>query len=90
MEKGGNMKIYLIEINNNKELYKYLKNKYILVYNLNQADVVIVNKVYNIKLALDLIDYALMKGKEVICIKNKYAKEHYVCNYLIKNGAMYI
>lgn len=84
------MKIYLIEINNNKELYKYLKNNYVIVYSLNEADVIIVNKVFNVKLALDSIDYALMKGKEVICIKNKYAKEYYVCNYLIKNGAMYI
>ncbi len=86
------MKIYLVESINNKELYDYLKQKYIVVNkrNLNEANVVIVNKVHNIREALDIVDFALNQGKEVICIKNKFAKEHYVCNYLIKNGARHI
>lgn len=90
--KGESMKIFLVESEKNKELYLYLKQKYILVKqkNLKEAQVVIINKVYNIKQALDIVDYALNYGKEIICIKNKFAKEHYVCNYLIKNGAKYI
>lgn len=86
------MKIYLIESTSNKELYNYLKQKYIIVTKrkLNEANVVIVNKVHNIRQALDIVDFALNQGKEVICIKNNFAKEHYVCNYLIQNGANYV
>jgi len=90
--KGEYMIIYLIESKNNKDLYNYLKRKYIVVTkrDLNEANVVIVNKVYNVKQALDIVDFALSKGKEVLCVKNNFAKEHYVCNYLIRNGANYI
>ena len=86
------MKIYLVERINNKELYYYLKQKYIIVSrrNLDKASVIIVNKVHNVRQALDIVDFALSKGIEVICIKNNFAKEHYVCNYLIKNGASYV
>ena len=86
------MKIYLIESSHNKELNIYLKNKYILLGKdkLHLADVIIVNKVYNIKEGLEIVDYALMKGKEIICIKNSFAKESYLSNYLIQNGAKYI
>ncbi|MBQ8044502.1 MAG: hypothetical protein IJ272_10250 [Clostridia bacterium] len=86
------MKIYLVESTSNKELYNYLKQKHIIVTksNLNEASVVIVNKVHNIREALDIVDFALNQGKEVICIKNNFAKEHYVCNYLIQNGASYV
>lgn len=86
------MKIYLVESTNNKELYNYLKQKHIIVTkrNLNEANVVVVNKVHNIRQALDIVDFALNEGKEVLCIKNSFAKEHYVCNYLIQNGASYV
>ena len=86
------MKIYLVESINNKELYKHLRQKHIIVTKgkLNEASVVIVNKVHNVKQALDIVDFALNEGKEIICIKNSFAKEHYVCNYLIKNGASYV
>ena len=86
------MKIYLIESTSNKELYNYLKQKYVVVTktDLNEAHVIIVNKVHNIREALDIVDFALNKGKEVICIKNNFAKEYYVCNYLIQNGASYV
>ena len=86
------MKIHLIESNKNKELYSYLKRKYIIVNldKIKEANVIIVNKVYNIKYALDIVDFALNEGKEIICIKNSFSKEHYVCNYLIKNGATYV
>lgn len=86
------MKICLIEINNNKNLYNYLNQKYEIVdvKNISQASVVIVNKVYNIKRGLEIIDFALNSGIEILCIKNNFAKEHYVSNYLIKDGATYI
>ena len=54
------------------------------------ADVVIVNRVENIRRGLDVVDVMLALGKEVICIKSGYGKEYYVCNYLIKDGAIFI
>ena len=84
------MKLYLIEHKNNLILFTYLKNKYNITYNIQNADVVIVNKVYNIKKALDMIDYSLNLGKEIICIKSSFGKENYVSNYLIKNGALFV
>lgn len=86
------MKIYLIESNKNKELNIYLKNKYKLLnkQNIHLADVIIVSKVYNVREGLDIVDFALMQGKEIICIKHGFAKESYLSNYLIQNGAKYI
>ncbi len=86
------MKIYLVESALNKELYNHLKQKYVVVnkQRLKEANVVIVNKVHNVRQALDIVDFALSQGIEVICIKNSFAKEHYVCNYLIQNGANYV
>ena len=86
------MNIYLIEPYNNKEIYKILSKKYKMVKteDISKACVIIVNKVYNVRQALDIIDYGLSVGKEILCIKNNFAKEHYVCNYLIKEGARYV
>ena len=86
------MNIYLIEKDNNTELYNFLNKKYKVVgiKDISRACVIIVNRVYNIKQALDIVDFALNRGIEVICIKNKFAKEHYVCNYLIREGAIHI
>ena len=84
------MKIYLIEKENNKELYNYLKRRYVIERNINYADVIIVDKVKEINKALCIIDFALMKGKEILCIKNNFRKEDYVCNHLIKDGAQYV
>jgi len=90
--KGENMNIYLLEKNNNQELYDYLNKRYLVVEDkdIRKAKVVIVNKVYDVRQALDIVDFALSQGIEILCIKNKFAKEHYVCNYLIKNGARHI
>ena len=86
------MKIHIIESENNKEVVTCLNKKHELlkVENVDKAEVIIVNKAYNVKRALDIVDYALSRGVEVICIKNKFGKEYYVCNYLIQNGAMYV
>lgn len=84
------MRVYVLEEENNIEWCKYLKTKNMLCRNIYIADVIIVNKVENIRKGLDKIDFALMLGKEVICIKNKFGREYYVCNHLIKEGAMYI
>ena len=84
------MKVTVLERRNNMEWYEYLKEKNIWCSNIYLADVVIVNKVENIRRGLDIIDIMLMRGKEVICIKNKFGKEYYVCNHLIKEGALYI
>ena len=90
--KGEFMKLYLIESENNKDLYKFLIEKYVIVNKneLKQANVIVVNKVYNIKDGLDIVDFALNNGIEIICLKNNFAKEHYLCNFLIQNGACYI
>ena len=84
------MKIYLIEEMVNNKLYNYLKTKYTITSDIKNADVIIVYKVYDVKTALNMVDEALMRGKEIICIKSEFAKENYVSNYLIKNGAMYV
>lgn len=55
----------------------------ILYYLINISDVVVVGRVNKIKEALDLIDIALSKGKEIICIKNS----SYIANKLISDGA---
>ena len=84
------MKVYLLEYENNKDLCEYLKERNMWCNDMFLADVVIVNKVENIRRGLDVVDSMLMQGKEVICIKNKFGKEYYVCNHLIKEGAMYV
>lgn len=84
------MKVYVLEPKNNIELCKYLRDKKVYEKNLTLADVVIVDKALNVRRSLDIIDIALMHGKEILCIKNEFAKEYYVCNYLIKDGAKYI
>ena len=84
------MKVYVLEQENNIEWCEYLKMKNVLCTNIYIADVIIVNKVEKIRKGLDIVDSALMLGKEVICIKNKFGREYYVCNHLIKDGAMYI
>ena len=84
------MKIYVLEPKNNIEWYEYLISKNIWCSNVLEADVVIVNRVENIRKGLDVVDSMLMLGKEIICIKNKFGKEYYVCNHLIKEGAIYI
>ena len=84
------MKVYVLEPINNIELCKYLREKKIYVKNLTLADVVIVDKALNIREALDTVDFALMHGKEILCIKNGFAKEYYVSNYLISDGASHI
>lgn len=84
------MRVYVLEPKNNEEWYKYLISKNICCNNVFESDVVIINRVENIRKGLDIVDAMLMLGKEVICVKNKFGKEYYVCNHLIKEGAMYI
>ncbi len=84
------MKVYVLEPKNNIELCKYLIERKVYINSLTLADVVIVDKALNIKRSLDIIDCALMKGKEILCVKNGLGKEYYVSNYLIKDGAKFI
>lgn len=84
------MRVYLLEPKNNIEWYEYLRSKKIWCSNAYEADVVVINRVENIRRGLDIVDSILMAGKEVICVKNKFGREYYVCNHLIKEGAMYI
>lgn len=84
------MKVYVLEPKNNIELCKYLRDKKVYEKNLTLADVVIVDKALNVRRSLDIIDIALMHGKEILCIKNGFAKEYYVSNHLIYDGAKYI
>ena len=84
------MKVYVLEPKNNIELCKYLRDKKVYEKNLTLADVVIVDKALNVRRSLDIIDIAWMHGKEILCIKNGFAKEYYVSNHLIYDGAKYI
>ena len=84
------LNVYILEEGINLELSSYLKVRFNVVNNVEKADVIIVNKVLNIQRGLNIVDYSLMKGKEIICIKNNFGREYYVCNYLIKNGASYV
>jgi hypothetical protein len=84
------MKVYVLEPINNIEICEYLKERRVYVNNLTLADVVIVDKALNIRKSLDIVDIALMSGKEIICFKNEFARENYVSNYLIKDGAKFI
>lgn len=84
------LKVYLIEKENNKELVSVIKEKRVIVDNFKTANVIVVDKVTNVKEALNKIDFALMQGKEILCIKNIFSKEGYVANYLIKDGANYV
>lgn len=84
------MKVYVLEPKNNIELCKYLRDKKVYEKNLTLADVVIVDKALNVRRSLDIIDIALMHGKEILCIKHGFAKEYYVSNHLIYDGAKYI
>lgn len=84
------MKVYVLEPRNNIEWYRYLRNKNIWCSDVYKADVIVIDRVINIRNGLDIVDQMLMLGKEVICIKNKFGKEYYVCNHLIKEGAKYI
>ena len=84
------MKVYVLEPKNNIELCKYLRDKKVYEKNLTLADVVIVDKALNVRRSLDIIDCALMNGKEILCVKNGFGKEYYVSNHLIYDGAKYI
>ena len=86
------MKIYIIEKENNMDIYNYLTLKKHLVLDkiqyLNKCNVVIVSRVQKIKEALEIIDISLQSGVEVVCIKPKY--NDFVCNLLIKDGATFV
>lgn len=80
-----------MEVENNIELYEYLKNKYTIKKEPNmifKCQVVIMAKVINIKEALNIADIALHNGIEIICIKQPYNKCGFVSNLLIKEGAI--
>lgn len=74
------------------ELYlnKKIPPKYIPVILFFLADVIIVGRVSNINLGLDVVDMALTKGKEIICISGNSGKSWYLSRHLIKDGATFI
>lgn len=84
------MNIYIIEKENNEDIYNYLSLKNYLIQDklqyLNKCSVVIVSRVQKIKEALDIIDMSLQNGAEVICIKPNY--NDFVCRLLIRDGAI--
>ena len=84
------MKVYVVEPKNNIELCEYLIERKVYINSLTLADVVIVDKALDIRKSLDIIDCALMNGKEILCVKNGFGKEYYVSNHLIYDGAKYI
>ena len=89
------MRILVIESERNREIVEFLENtnKYVIqndITMLSECNIVIVGLVQNIREALDIIEIALQYGIEIICIKQKFCKESYVCNLLIKEGALYI
>lgn len=57
---------------------------------IHLCHVIVIGKVKNIKVALEIVDETLATGREIICIRDSFSKENYMSNYLIKNGAEYI
>lgn len=86
------MNIYIIEKENNMDIYNYLTLKSYLVQDkvqcLNKCNVVIVSRVQKVKEALDIIDISLQNGAEVVCIKPNY--NDFVCRLLIRDGAIFV
>ena len=85
------MKVFVIESELNKEIVEHISKKYIIQNNINklyECGAVIVGRVKNIKLALEIIDVVLQLGIDVICVKENV--NNFVCNLLIKEGAIYI
>lgn len=86
------MNIYIIEKENNVEIYEYLKGKkYNIVEkltDLHKCNAVIVSKVKKTREALELIDVGLQLGLDVICLKEP--KYNFVCNLLIQDGACFV
>lgn len=95
---NNKLNVYIIEPHNNKELVQYINKKYNVInekslkqlegYIYSLIDVVIVAKVQNIKLGLEIVDYTLYCGKEIICIKwNIYNRQWYLSRHLFRAGA---
>ncbi len=76
-----------LTLKNNKNIRNEL-----LIYELISialADVVIINKVNNIKLGFELLDFALDLGKDVYAVPGDiYNSDSYLSNYSIKTGAV--
>lgn len=86
------MNIYIIEKEQNVEIYEYLKSKkYNIVENLTElhkCSAIIVSKVKKTREALELIDVSLQLGLDVICLKE--SQYNFVCNLLIQDGACFV
>lgn len=86
------MNIYIIEKEQNVEIYEYLKSqKYNIVEkltDLHKCSAIIVSKVKKTREALELIDVSLQLGLDVICLKEP--QYNFVCNLLIQDGACFV
>ena len=97
---NNKLNIYIIELENNKEILNYISKRFniIKIYNYSKLeeyiekviDVIIVAKVKNINMGIQIVDQALLYGKEIICIKGNYEKEWYLSRHLSKDGAITI
>ncbi|MDD2627875.1 MAG: hypothetical protein PHR25_05075 [Clostridia bacterium] len=68
-----------------------IKNKLVTceLISIALADIVIINKVDDIKKGFELLDFALDLGKEIYGIPGEiYSKSSYLSNYAIKTGAI--
>lgn len=97
---NNKLNVYIIEIENNKEILNCINKRVNIIktygyvqleqYIKEVIDVVIVAKVKNINVGLQIVDQALLYGKEIICIKGNYEKDSYLSRHLSKDGAITI
>ena len=86
------MKIYIVEREINKEVEEIFDKHFIIdrISDLKKCNVVIISKVKDIKKSINIVETALQNGIEIICIKPVFCKEGFLCNLLIKEGAIWL
>lgn len=97
---NNKLNIYIIELENNKELLNYISTRFNVIKTYNYAklekyiekviDVIIIAKVTNIERGIQIVDHALSCGKEVVCIRGTFEKKWYLSRHLSKDGAITI
>lgn len=97
---NNKLNVYIIEIENNEEILNCINKRVNIIktysyieleqYIEKVIDVVIVAKIKNINVGLQIVDQALLYGKEIICIKGSYEKDSYLSRHLSKDGAITI
>lgn len=90
--KLGNIEYYKIAEISGGMLYlkRTIPERYIPVILYTLVDVIIVGRVKKVSLGLEIIDMALIDGKEIICVCGKGGKLWYLSRHLANDGAIVI